>query len=176
MCEKNHGIYLSIEGLKRPSLGFEFSIDTGSHTPYCCKKPKYGPNEGKVIMKHLQTLLSYTWVEECTTGGWFSHIVLVQKPHQEHIKDIKDFVCRMCMSYRDLNRITNPFEYPIYRCKVAIEGLGDRSGTLFFITLDVAQGYHQIQVRSCDKEKLATYQTTSNRWQNDFWYVMQHDN
>ena len=27
------------EGIRRPMLGVEFSIDTGNHTPVCCKKP-----------------------------------------------------------------------------------------------------------------------------------------
>ena len=29
------------EGVKRPILGFQFAIDTGKHTPVCCKKPRY---------------------------------------------------------------------------------------------------------------------------------------
>ena len=30
----------------------------------------------------------------------------------------------MCISYRGLNKITNPFEYPISRCDVVIEDVG----------------------------------------------------
>ena len=43
----------SPEGLKNPMLGYEFAIDTGAHTPYCCKKPSYGSNEGDIIMSHV---------------------------------------------------------------------------------------------------------------------------
>ena len=56
--------------------------------------------------------------------------------------DIDKFVWRMSVSYRDLNKVTNPFEYPIGQCNSAIEDLGDASGILFFICLDKAQGYH----------------------------------
>ena len=70
-----------VEGLKQPILSFEFSIDTGSHTPYFCKKYKYRPNEGKVIMKHIQKILGLKWVEECTNGGWYSPIVLASTSH-----------------------------------------------------------------------------------------------
>lgn len=57
------------EGIKRHILGFEFSIDTGRHTPVCCKKPRYGPHESKIIMKQIKTLLSNKWIRKCPTGG-----------------------------------------------------------------------------------------------------------
>ena len=46
--------------------------------------------------------------------------MLAAKPHQEHIKDIDNFVLRMCVSYRKLNAISKPFEFPIPRCDDAI--------------------------------------------------------
>lgn len=46
------------------------------------------------------------------------------------------------MSYRELNAVTHSFEYPIWHCDTAIEDLGDSTGTLVFICLDKAQGYH----------------------------------
>ena len=49
-------------------------------------------------------------------GPWGSSIVLAAKPHQEHIKNIDDFVWRMCVSYRKLNAVTKLFELPIPRC------------------------------------------------------------
>ena len=152
------------EGLKNPMIGYEFCIDTGNHTPYCCKKPSYGVHEGSVIMTHISKLLDMGWIKECNSGGWCSPIVLAPKPHQEHIVDIKDFVWRMCISYRGLNKITNPFEYPISRCDIVIEDLGDGSGVLYFICLDAAQGYHQIRVRACDMEKLAFFAPNGKKY------------
>jgi len=43
-------------------------------------------------------------------GPWGSSIVLAAKPHQEHVIDIKDFVWRMCVSYRKLNSVTKSVE------------------------------------------------------------------
>ena len=80
------------EGLKSPMLGYEFCIDTGSHTPYCCRKPAYGTHESKIIMKHIMKLLDMGWITHCETGGWCSPIVLAPKPRQEHVVDISDFV------------------------------------------------------------------------------------
>ena len=60
----------------------------------------------------------------------------------------------MCASYRGLNNITHPFEYPIGHYYAAIEDLCDTAGTLFCIC-DKAQGYRQIGVKSDDQQKLA---------------------
>jgi hypothetical protein len=38
------------EGVRQPILGFEFSIDTGGSAPVCCRKPHYGPHEGRIII------------------------------------------------------------------------------------------------------------------------------
>jgi hypothetical protein len=144
------------EGVRQPILHFEFCIDTGGSPPVCCRKPHYGPHEGKIIMEHLQVLIHNGWIRLCS-GPWGSTIVLAAKPHQEHIFDIAEFIWRMCVSYRRLNQITLPFEYPIPRCDDAIDNFGDSAGRLFFISLDNKTGYHQISVRSQDQEKLAFF-------------------
>ena len=61
------------------------------------------------------------------------------------------------MSYRALNKVTAPFQYPIGRCDDAIEHLGDGAGVLLFISIDCAQGYHQIKVWWKDQDKLAFF-------------------
>ena len=139
------------EGIKRPILGFEFAIDTGKHTPVCCKKPRYGPHESKIILKQVKVLLAEGMIERCATGGWGSPIVLAPKPHQEHVDEVTELVWRMCVSYRGLNRVTNPFEYPIGRCDDAIEDVGDGTQYVYFVSVDSANGYHQIKVRRCDR-------------------------
>ena len=46
--------------------------------------------------------------------------MLAANLHQEHTKDIDNFVWIMCVSYRKVNVVTNPFELPIPRCNDAI--------------------------------------------------------
>ena len=58
----------SPEGLKNPMLGYEFSIETGTHTPYCCRKPSYGVNEGSIIMKHIHKLLKMGGLRNALPG------------------------------------------------------------------------------------------------------------
>ena len=107
-------------------------------------------------MSHIQDLLDNGWITECT-GPWGSMIVLAAKPHQEPITWVEDFIWRMCISYRKLNSMTRPFEYPIPRCNDAIEDFGNAHGTLFMMSLDNWLGYHQIAVNQADQEKLAFF-------------------
>ena len=91
------------EGIQRTMHGFEFAIDTGSLTPVCCKKPVYGPHESKIILKAMEALRKLSWIYLCASGGWGSPLVLAPKPHQETVKDINEFIWRVCVSYRGLN-------------------------------------------------------------------------
>ena len=144
------------KGCHRTIIGYEFSIDTGDHTPVCCRKPSYGFHESKIIMEQIKALLANKWIRKCG-GPWGSLIVLAAKPHQEHVIDIDDFVWRMCVSYRALNRITKPFQFPIPRCDDSIYMLGNGSVLIFLITLDARQGYHQVGVKVSDQDKLAFF-------------------
>ena len=143
-------------GIMKPILHFEFAIDTGGLPPVCRRKPRYGPHESKIIMTQIQVLLDNGWIRLCK-GAWGSSIVLAAKPHQEQVTNIDEFVWRMCVSYRRLNQVTLPFEYPIPRCDDAIDNFGDSNGRLHFISLDNKTGYHQIGVRFANQDKLAFF-------------------
>ena len=151
------------EGAKRTILGYEFSIDTGGSQPVCTKQTQYGPHETKIIMEQIQALLKNDWIEECD-GPWGSIIVLAPKPHQEHITHIDDFVWRMCVSYRSLNRVTLPFTYPIPRCDDAINILNIGSTEIYLITVDAKQGYHQVAVKLGDRAKLAFFAPNNRKY------------
>ena len=50
----------------------------------------------------------------------------------------------MCVSYRKLNDIKKPFEFPIPSCDDAIGTVSSVSNKIWIISLDARQGYHQI--------------------------------
>ena len=150
------------EGFSRYILGYMFTIDTGTSPSICSRPPNYGPNEGEIIMKHIKALLNKKWLREFSGGAYGAPIVLASKPYQEDVENISDFIWRMCISYRALNKITHPFQYPIGRYNNSIENLGDGTGVLYFITLDCAQGYHQIRVWYGGQEKLAFFAPNGN--------------
>ena len=77
-------------------------------------------------------------------------IVLVAKPYQEIVVNIKDFVWRMYVSYRAINTVTRPFHFPVGRCSDTLDDLGDNHGQLCFISLDTRSGYYQVYVRTQD--------------------------
>jgi hypothetical protein len=142
------------EGIRNLILGFQFCINTSGSAPLCRRKPHYGSHEGTIIMAHIDVLLHNGWIRP-SDGPWDSSIVLAAKPHQEHVTDIKEFIWRMCISYRHLNTVPLPFEYPIPCCDNALYNFGDSAARLSFISLDNKTGYHQICVRTSYQEKLA---------------------
>jgi hypothetical protein len=119
-------------------------------------------------MKQVNALLDNDWIYECG-GPYGSLIVLAPKPHQEHVNDINKFIWRMCVSYRQLNAITKPFEYPIPRCDDAITILIVGGDEIYIITVDARQGYHQVAVRKLDQEKLAFFAPDGKKYT---WKVM----
>jgi hypothetical protein len=57
------------EGARQCIIGWEFSINTGAATPVCCPKPHYGPHESKIIMGHINSLLSNDWMGNAVDPG-----------------------------------------------------------------------------------------------------------
>ena len=93
-----------------------------------------------------------------------STIVLAPKPHQEHVQNIEDFVWRMCVSYRGLNRVTLPFAYPIPRCDDAIAAFNVGGSNIYIITVDAKQGYYHVAVKKGDQEKLAFFAPNNRKY------------
>lgn len=64
----------------------------------------------------------------------------------------KDGTMRMCVDYRDLNRITIKNKYPLPR----VEELFDRlRGAKYFSKIDLRSGYHQVRIHPDDVHKTA---------------------
>ena len=75
----------------------------------------------------------------------------------ENIDDVMKFILRMCVSYRDLNKVTKVFEYLIPQCDDAISISHVGSYLIWIITVDARQGYHQVMVHAIDREKLVFF-------------------
>ena len=56
-------------------LDFEFCIDTGNAKTTCCRQPKYGVHEGKIMSKNISNLEHNNWIRDCT-GPWGALILL----------------------------------------------------------------------------------------------------
>ena len=80
---------------------------------------------------------------EPSTSPFLSPTILVKT---------KDGTMRLCIDYRKLNSFTKKDAHPLPRIEDIFDTL---SGSKFFTTLDLAMGYHQVEVRFEDREKTA---------------------
>ena len=94
-------------------------------------------------MEQVQALLINVWIEQWG-GPRGSSIVLATKYHLEHIQNIDDFIWRICVSYRKLNSITKPFEFPIPHLDDSIRTVGYGSNKIWIVSLEARQRYHQM--------------------------------
>ena len=86
------------EGVRNHIRGALFHVDTGEIKPVCCKSPRYGPHETRVI-DDLVSKLEKNGLVEDDDGPWGAMIVLAAKPNQEHVH-WSQYVWRLCVSYR----------------------------------------------------------------------------
>jgi hypothetical protein len=75
------------------------------------------PRSCKNVLQHSPKLATSN---RSRMGAGFSRRCLRQKPHQEQIKNIDDFVWHFCVNYIPLNNVTRVVAYPIPRCDFAI--------------------------------------------------------
>jgi hypothetical protein len=136
------------EGALRTIRGYVFNIDVGAHKPVCCKPPRYGPHESSVMKKLLIDLESQAVIED-DTGPYGAMIVLAAKPNQGHVH-WKEYIFRLCVSFRLLNAITRPFQFPIPRCDDEAEKMGSCE---WAITADLDAGYWQVFMEKHSRDK-----------------------
>jgi hypothetical protein len=99
-----------------------------------------------VVEEHIADMLKKKIIEP-SISPWSSSIVLVQKKSKDG--SVK---YRFCVDYRTLNAVTKPDAYPIPNIVETLDSLGQSK---IFSVLDMASGYHQIPIKSADREKMA---------------------
>ena len=151
---KRHWDVFAEEGLRRPILGFECRVDTGDVKPVCCKPPRYGPHEAKIMTDLVDKLRDNGLVED-DDGPWGALIVLATKAQHEANVPWHAYDWRLCVSYRKLNQVTRPFTFPIPRCDDAVSDLPPEAQ--FKILTDMFSGYWQVVVEEGSRGKLAFF-------------------
>ncbi|GFS23840.1 Pol polyprotein [Elysia marginata] len=94
------------------------------------------------VRDHLDGLMAADIIAP-SSSPYAAPIVLVRKKTGE---------LRMCCDYRKLNDITRKDAFPIPRMEECIDAL---EGARYFSTLDLASGYHQVEMAEEDREKTA---------------------
>ena len=96
--------------------------------------------ELKELKSKLKDLLDKGFIQP-SISPWGAPVLFVKK---------KDGSFRMCIDYRQLNKVTIKNKYPLPR----IDDLFDQlQGASYFSKIDLRSGYHQLRVRGVDVPK-----------------------
>ena len=121
-----------------PIREIDFAIDLVPGTAPISKTPyRMAPAELKELKTQLQELLDKGFIRP-SFSLWGAPVLFVKK---------KDGTLRLCIDYRELNRVTVKNKYPLPR----IDDLFDQlQGASVFSKIDLRSGYHQLRVREVD--------------------------
>ena len=141
---------------------YECVIDTGAAHPIAVKKILYGEQETVIMWRCISALAKVGHIRQITDGRWLFKALLAAKPHQEHVRNIEDFVWRFCVNYIPLNGVTRIIAYPIPRCDSAVFNEFGRGE--WWWMFDAPMGYHQLAVALASQEKLAFQGVDAIKW------------
>ncbi|GJQ97749.1 putative nucleotidyltransferase, ribonuclease H [Tanacetum coccineum] len=126
-----------------PVRQVEFQIDLIPGAAPVARAPyRLAPSEMQELSNQLQELSDRGFIRP-STSPWGAPVLFVKK---------KDGSFRMCIDYRELNKLTIKNRYPLPR----IDDLFDQlQGSSVYSKIDLRSGYHQLRVRDEDIPKTA---------------------
>nr|GEV83773.1 putative reverse transcriptase domain-containing protein [Tanacetum cinerariifolium] len=121
----------------------EFQIDLIPGTAPVARAPyRLAPSKMKELSDQLQELSDKGFIRP-SSSPWGALVLFVKK---------KDGSFRMCINYRELNKLTVKNRYPLLR----IDDLFDQlQGSSIYTKIDLRSGYHQLRVQEEDIPKTA---------------------
>ncbi|XP_027912628.1 uncharacterized protein LOC114172230 [Vigna unguiculata] len=126
-----------------PRREVEFSIDLVPRAgPVSIAPYRMAPVELVELKKQIEGLLEKQLIRP-SASPWGAPVLLVKK---------KDGGSRLCVDYRQLNKLTIKNKYPLPRIYDLMDQL---HGASVFSKIDLRSGYHQILVKAEDVEKTA---------------------
>ncbi|GKA98730.1 putative reverse transcriptase domain-containing protein [Tanacetum coccineum] len=119
----------------RAGINPDSNVITGPRAPY-----RLAPSEMKELSEQLKELSDKGFIRP-SSSPWGAPVLFVKK---------KDGSFRMCIDYRELNKLTVKNRYPLPR----IDDLFDQlQGSSIYSKIDLRSGYHQLRVREKDISK-----------------------
>ena len=121
----------------------DLSIEVVQGTTPISRAPyRMAPTELKELKTQLQELLDKGFIRP-SVSPWGAPVLFVKK---------KDGTLRMCIDYRQINKVTVKNKYLLPR----IEDLFDQlKGASVFSKIDLRSGYYQLRVKEVDVPKTA---------------------
>ena len=131
-----------ISGLP-PDREVEFTIDLIPGTePISIPPYRMAPAELRELKAQLEELLSKGFFR-LSISPWGALVLFMKK---------KDGSLRLCIDYRQLNRVTIHNQYPLPRIDELFDQL---QGSRVYSKIDLRSGYHQLRVQESDVPKTA---------------------
>ena len=126
-----------------PEREIDFPIDlVPGTTPISLPPYRMSPAELKELKTQLQELVDRGFIRP-SISPWGAPMLFVKK---------KDGTWRLCIDYRQLNKVTVRNKYPLPR----IDDLFDQlQGAKVLSKIDLRSGYHQLRIRESDIPKTA---------------------
>ncbi|GKE56563.1 putative reverse transcriptase domain-containing protein, partial [Tanacetum coccineum] len=126
-----------------PARQVEFQIDLVPGAAPVARAPyRLAPAKMQELSTQLQELSDRGFIRP-SSSPWGAPVLFVKK---------KDGSFRMCIDYRELNKLTVKNRYPLSR----IDDLFDQlQGSRVYSKIDLRSGYHQLRVREEDISKTA---------------------
>jgi len=126
-----------------PSRDMDFSIDLiPGAGPVSIAPYRMAPAELAELKKQIEDLLEKKFIRP-SASPWRASVLLVKK---------NDGSSRLCVDYRQLNKLTIKNKYPLPRIDDMLDQL---RGAAMFSKIDLRFGYHQILVKPEDVQKMA---------------------
>ena len=126
-----------------PEKEVEFSIELIPGAGPVSKVPyRMAPSELAEVKRQIEELMQKQFIRP-SASAWGAPVLLVKK---------KDGKLRLCVDYRELNKLTVKNKYPLPRIDDLVDQLG---GAKVFSKIDLRSGYHQIRIKPEDIPKTA---------------------
>nr|GFB15253.1 putative reverse transcriptase domain-containing protein [Tanacetum cinerariifolium] len=124
---------LNFQGKRNHQVEFQINLVLGA-APIARAPYRLAPAEMKELANQLQELSDKEFIRP-SSSPWGASVLFVKK---------KDGSFRMCIDYRELNKLTMMNRYPLPR----IDDLFDQlQGSSVYSKIDLRSGYHQLRVR-----------------------------
>ncbi|TYK01102.1 reverse transcriptase [Cucumis melo var. makuwa] len=126
-----------------PDREIEFTIELLPGTAPISQAPyRMAPSELKELKMQLQEHVDKGYIRP-SVSPWGAPVLFMKK---------KDGTLRLCIDYRQLNKVTICNKYPLPRIDDIFDQL---RGAALFSKIDLRSGYHQLNVRESDIAKTA---------------------
>ncbi|KAL0463343.1 UNVERIFIED_CONTAM: Transposon Ty3-G Gag-Pol polyprotein [Sesamum latifolium] len=126
-----------------PHREVDFAIETlPGVAPICIAPYRMAPVELLELKKQLEELLEKGFIQP-STSPWGAPVLFIKK---------KDGSMRLCVDYRQLNRVTVKNKYPLPRIDDLLDQL---KGATTFSKIDLRSGYWQLRIAEKDIPKTA---------------------